>query len=228
MLHSPSPVAALLLGVGLVVLGTALPPMRALMLLAVVIAALSLDSNFRIRVPLLLKILLPFALLMSLVAFGRIIGGADIAFIVSEYLARFPFVGAVVTATTLFAAYVRPWHALAIADACRLPRSLTYVLVSLYPLSSHIRELGQRQLILLDLKGVDRKSLTGRLLAYRRLVSPLFSSTLSQQVIHARSLWLRGFFQLTPVVSLPRLVSSDAIWGLLLLVVFFFSLISPL
>lgn len=226
MLRSPSPVAALILGVCLVVIAAALPSMRALAVLVGAIAALSLNESFRSRVPTLLKVLLPFALLMFLVALGRIIGGADIGLTVDEHLARFPFVGSVVTASTLFAACVRPWDALAIADRCRLPRTFSYVLVCLYPLSSHVRELGQRQLALLDLKGIDRKSIHGRALAYRRLVSPLFSSALSQQVVNARSLYLRGFFRSTPVARLPRLVGDDAVWTVLLLVVLLLSLLS--
>lgn len=229
MLRSPSPVAALLLGASLVIFVTVLPPMPALTLLAGGIATLSLNAGFRMRVPIMLKALLPFALLMSLVALGRIIGGggADVRLTVDEYLVRFPFVGAVLTTATLLAVCIRPWDALAIADLCRLPRTLTYVLVSLYPLSSHIRELGQRQLVLLDLKGVDRRSFTGRIFAYRRLISPLFSSVLTQQVIHARSLSLRGFFRSKADGYLPPLVGSDIIWGLLLLLVLILSLLSP-
>jgi hypothetical protein len=217
MLHKPSPVAALILGIVLVVLVPILPPIPAIKILTGAIIVFSLTDDFRKRVPLLLKVLFPFVFLMSLVALGRIIGGADIERTVEEYLSRFPFVATVVTAATLFAVCVRPWHALAIADVCRLPRKLTYILVSLFPLSSHVRDLGTRQLALLDLKGIDRKTIVGRVLAYRRLVSPLFSSVLSQQVVHAHSLSFRGFFRYKKSLTPPRLNNADAIWALLLL-----------
>ena len=223
MLRNPSPISALIFGVGLVFFAIILPPAPALKILAGAITVFSLNAEFRMRVPLLLKVLLPFALLMSLVAAGRIIGGSNIWCTIGEYLSRFPFVVAVVTASTIFAVCVRPWHALAIADACRLPRKITYVLVSLYPLSSHVRELGRRQLALLDLKGIDRKTLAGRALAYRRLVSPLFSSTLSRQVVHAHSLSFRGFFRIKKGMLPPRLNGADAIWALLLLAVIIFT-----
>jgi len=223
MLPNPSPITALILGIGLIVFAIILPPAAAFKILAGAIAIFSLNNEFRMRVPLLLKVLFPFAFLMSLVALGRIIGGSDTLRTIGEYLARFPFVTAVLTAATLFSVCIRPWHALAIADACRLPRKITYVLVSLYPLSSRVRELGKRQLALLDLKGMDRKTIVGRALAYRRIVSPLFSSVLSQQVIHAHSLSFRGFFRLKKGMALPRFNRIDTIWVILLLMVIILS-----
>ena len=143
----------------------------------------------------------------------------DASQVADEYLTRFQFVAAVLVAATLLAAFIEPLHVLAIGDSLGLPRSLTYVLVSLYSLSSSVRELGRRQLALLDLKGVDRVSLSGRLLTYRRLVMPLFAVALSRQVVHARSLSVRGFFRTAPDATLPRLEKSDAVWALLFVAV---------
>ncbi len=219
MLPSPSPVAAILLGLGIVAMSVAVPSSTAFPVLGGVVVMLCLNSGYRVRVPLLLKVLLPFALLMSLVAVGRIVGGFDASQVADEYLVRFQFVVAVVVATTLFTVSIEPLHVLAVGDSLGFPRSLTYVLVSLYSLSSSVRELGSRQLALLDLKGVDRVSLSGRLLTYRRLVLPLFAVALSRQVLHARSLSGRGFFQAVDHSSVPPLVKADAVWGLLFVAV---------
>ena len=219
MLPSPSPVAAILLGFGVVVMSLILPSSTAFLVLGGIVVVLCMDPGYRVRMPLLLKVLLPFAVLISLVAAGRIMGGFDASEAADEYLARFQFVVAVVVAATLLAATIEPLHVLAIGDSLGFPRSLTYVLVSLYSLSSSVRELGRRQLALLDLKGVDRGSFYGRLLTYRRLVMPLFAVALSRQVVHARSLSDRGFFRAVPDASVPQLAKADAVWGLLFVAV---------
>ncbi len=225
MLRSPSPGAALLVGIGLILIVATLPPVRAMTVLVGTVAAFSLNECFRSRLGALTKILVPFALLTSAVAFGRIAGGADIELTIEEHLGRFSFLASVISAAMLFAAFIRPWDALAIADGCKLPRGLGYILVSLYPLSSRVRELGKRQLALLDLKGVERRSFPGRVLTYRRLISPIFSTTLSQQMIHARSLFQRGFFERLAITRFPRFTPDDASWCGILLAMLILSLL---
>ena len=103
----------------------------------------------------------------------------------------------------------RPSDILSGLDRFRVPREVSYALLSLLRLLPQVRTLGSHQLALLKLKGIGSGGIGQRFRAYRRILGPLLVILLNQQSTHARSLAMRGFFA-------SRLSSSrrEAIVGL--------------
>jgi energy-coupling factor transporter transmembrane protein EcfT len=88
----------------------------------------------------------------------------------------------------------RPTDILSGLDRFKVPREVSYALLSLLRLLPQVRTLGARQLALLELKGIGGGGISQRFRAYRRILGPLLVILLNQQSTHARSLAIRGFF----------------------------------
>ena len=83
-------------------------------------------------------------------------------------------------------------------DRLRLPREMSYAVLSLVGVLPQVRATGSRQLALLRLKGIGTATVAQRFRAYPRIVAPLFGQLLHRQVTHARSMTVRGFFAEAP------------------------------
>lgn len=96
-------------------------------------------------------------------------------------------------------------------DRMRAPREFSYAVLALIGLLPHVRSVGSRQLALLRLKGSGTGGIAGRLRAYPRIVAPLFGQLMLRQWTHARSLTVRGFFELPvrPAEAAPLLAVRD-------------------
>ncbi len=93
-----------------------------------------------------------------------------------------------------------PADLLAGLDHLHAPREASYALLAVIGLLPRVAALGARQMALLELKGLAGagegvRGIPARFRAYPRIVAPLFGQLLSQQLAHARSLGLRGFFE---------------------------------
>jgi hypothetical protein len=93
-------------------------------------------------------------------------------------------------------------------DRLHIPRSATYTVLAVLRLLPQMASLGKRQLALLRLKGIGAGGPVQRMRAYPRVVAPLFALLLHQQLIHTRSLVVRGFF--TRIPPGPRSDSEGA------------------
>jgi energy-coupling factor transporter transmembrane protein EcfT len=99
-------------------------------------------------------------------------------------------------------------------DRIRVPREVAYAILALARILPQLSALGTRQLALLELKGLRRDGVGQRLRAYPRIVAPLFGILLNQQLAHARSLGLRGFFGAPVAASRRGIVVGRTGWAL--------------
>jgi energy-coupling factor transporter transmembrane protein EcfT len=100
-----------------------------------------------------------------------------------------------VSSAVLLVAIGRPDETLAAFDRLWVPRSVSYAFISLQIFLPQIRKHGARQLALLRIKGGAKSGAFSIVVKYRRIVSPLLVVSLSRQLVHAKSLERRGFFE---------------------------------
>ena len=169
-------------------------PLRFLGELGTATAFLLLAPRFRNHAGRLATVLGGFVGCFFLLGTGRVIGGAEPQPILVEYLNTFTLVCALLVTLTVLALSCRPHDVLDTLDWLHVPRSATYVLLSAATLIPQVKNIGARQIALLRLKGLASRSLLARMLAYRRIVGPLFAVLMTAQLTHARSLAGRAFF----------------------------------
>ncbi len=140
-----------------------------------------------------IKLALVWCGFISLVSFGRYLGGIKAIDMVRQAFNSVSLFLSVSLSLTLLAS-VRPISILKTLDVYKVPRAFSYVYLSVGTLVETVSAVGERQLNLLKLKGLVSTNLLGKIHSYWRLLGPMFSVLLSRQLAHARSLQYRGFF----------------------------------
>ncbi len=141
----------------------------------------------------ILRFLIIWFLFFVIVGFGRFLSGVSALSLLTD--CSFGLGLAVgISCSLLLLMSDKPSRILSNCDRLRVPRIVSYAFLSLIRLLPQVKIIGSRQLELLKLKSaVDGKPMD-RILAYRRIVAPLFTILLAQQYTHSRSLTFRGFF----------------------------------
>lgn len=141
----------------------------------------------------LLRFLIIWFLFFVLVGFGRFLAGVNALSLLTDCSFGLGLAVGISCSLQLLMSD-NPGRILRNCDWLRVPRTVSYAFLSLIRLLPQVKAIGSRQLELLKLKSaVDGKPMD-RLLAYRRIVAPLFTILLTQQYTHSMSLTFRGFF----------------------------------
>lgn len=189
---------------------------------------LLLNRDFRKFLRHLVRALFTTALLVTLVLVGRVAGGTPLEMIASQYLERFTIFAATMVCASVAVSVPRRSHVILALDRLKVPRSVSYVLLSVLALGSFTAELGSRQLYFLKQKRLLRRTLISRFRAYHRLSGPLFLVLLKHQATHARSLTDRKFFTAPKHQhsALPRPNGSTVAWFLIYSIILLLCLIA--
>jgi len=158
------------------------------------VALCSVDFRVRARLGATIRLLVLSSCLLVLIAAARVIGGATAAAVIDSSVAKLALFARIIFAGQVLLAIVRPKEYLHFLDAIRMPRDLTYVVLSALTLFDYVGAVGRRQLRFLWLKGLTGGTLAKRTRAYARISGPLVSVLLRRQLLHVRSLEYRGFF----------------------------------
>jgi len=213
-MRGPSPLAALLVCVGVVGGRLALVGASQLVFLAMVLALVALGVPFRRRVVSVCVGLAFACLLVGAVCVGRVVGGVGRDLAIGDAVNTLALAMSLWLAATVLLGSVPLALALHWADGLRVPRTASYVpLAGLATLSS-VRGLGERQVRLLRLKGLEGHGVLDRARAYYRVSGPLFNVLMSRQLRHVRSLEDRGFFERggRAAANTPSLAAADVVW----------------
>ena len=141
----------------------------------------------------ILRFLIIWFLFFVVVGFGRFLSGVNALTLLTD--CSFGLGLAVgISFSLLLLMSDNPSRILSNCDRLRVPRTASYAFLSLIRLLPQVKVIGARQLELLKLKSTVDGKFMDRILAYRRIVAPLFTLLLAQQYTHARSLTFRGFF----------------------------------
>lgn len=188
------------------------------------------SAAFRAHVGPVAKLTLAWVFFLFLVGSGRVMGGANASVIWVESVRRLEFFLVVAFLTTLAYLYFKPQDYLRSFDRVRIPREVTYIFLSVITLIEYVRNMGQRQLHLLTIKGLGPAGISKRVRAYYRILAPLLAVLLSRQIVHSRSMFYRGFFdgRLEPRPTNLKLQPGEAIWITAALFNFGFSLLISL
>ncbi len=180
-------VAVVLLGTSAAVSGWARLPVAAVGCGVVLLA-------YRERfAPVLGRFLLIWMIFSAAVGAGRYWAGVPLSTLAEDTSASVGLALGVAGAVLLLITG-RPSDLLGGLDRLRAPREFSYALLALIGLLPRIAAVGSRQMALLKLKGAGGGGIAQRFRAYPRIVAPLFGVLLNQQLAHARSMALRGFF----------------------------------
>jgi energy-coupling factor transporter transmembrane protein EcfT len=140
-----------------------------------------------------LRFLIIWFLFFVIVGIGRFLAGVNVLSLLTD--CSFGLGLAVgISCSLLLLMSDNPSSILRNCDRLRVPRTVSYAFLSLIRLLPHVKAIGSRQLELLKLKSAVGGKPMNRILAYRRIVAPLFTILLAQQYTHSRSLTVRGFF----------------------------------
>jgi energy-coupling factor transporter transmembrane protein EcfT len=140
-----------------------------------------------------LRFLAIWFLFFFVVGIGRFIAGVDALSLLRD--CSFGLGLAVgISCSLLLLMSDNPSKILSNFDKLKVPRTVSYAFLSLIRLLPQVKAVGSRQLELLKLKATVGGSPMNRILAYRRIVGPLFTILLAQQYAHSMSLTIRGFF----------------------------------
>jgi energy-coupling factor transporter transmembrane protein EcfT len=150
--------------------------------------------------PLLARLVAVWLGFYALVGVARWWGGAPVPLLLQQGAANLGLALGV-SCALLLVLTARPAEVLAGLDRLRVPRDASYVALSVVRLLPQVAAVGARQMALLELKGIGRRTLAQRLSAYRRIAGPLFAILSAQQLAHTRGLAARGFFGPPPVVA---------------------------
>ena len=160
----------------------------------------------------------------TIVASGRIAGGALWKNVLLDGINTFSLLLTILIILTLLIVCVRREDILLLMDHLKLPRVVSYVLLSVLALISTVKEMGQKQIALLQVKGLVGNTFAAKIGAYWRIVGPLFATLLTHQLIHARSLTFRGFFN-KPSLQKDALLKINAMeWLIFVLLILNFLL----
>lgn len=151
--------------------------------------------KFRTHLSSLIKLSIVWIFFLAIVGTGRVIGGTRTSLVWEESIRRLSFFTTTVFVMMLAYLYIKPIDYLRIFDRSRVPREISYIFLSVISLIDYVRTMGQRQLHLLEVKGLGPKGIRQRVNAYYRILGPLFSILLSRQVIHSRSMAYRSFYE---------------------------------
>ncbi len=139
------------------------------------------------------KFLSIWMLFFLIVGMGRFAAGVDLLILVKD--GSFGLGLAVsISCSLLLIVSDSPDSILSNLDGIKVPRSVSYSILSLLRLLPQIKNIGKRQVELLKLKTDINDGLSSRILAYPRILGPLFTILLTQQYVHSRSLAERGFY----------------------------------
>jgi hypothetical protein len=192
---------------------------------AFIFAYIIIESFFHLGIwRLLSRFLTVWALFFLLVGTGRFLAGVSIHSLVADFSYGLGLAIGVSCAVFLFIKD-KPSNILSNFDAFKISRTISYAFIALLRLQSKVKTSGSLQLHLLKLKQPCATNLVDRVLAYRRVVGPLFTLLLAQQYVHASSLSMRGFFDSRPSY-LGKHPSSSALRFLSPLILLLFNLIA--
>jgi energy-coupling factor transporter transmembrane protein EcfT len=181
--------------VAFVMLGTGLILPAIVRLPASVLACSMVILFYRVRFhKILLRFLIIWLCFYICVGTGRYFAGTELRSLIVDGAASLGLAIGISCSLLLVATDI-PSKILHGLDRIKIPRDISYALLSLLRLLPRVRTLGSRQLMLLQLKGISGGSLVQRFHAYRRILGPLLVILLTQQFTHARGLELRGFFE---------------------------------
>jgi len=150
-----------------------------------------------------LRFLTLWLCLYLLVATGRYISGASLRSLVVQGSGSLGLALGV-SFSVLLVVTGPPAETLQAFERLRVPRGFAYALLSVLRLLPEIKDVGSRQIALLELKGIAGRGFRGRCVAYGRIIGPLLVLLLERQSTHARSLEARGFFELRRLRPIGR------------------------
>ena len=158
------------------------------------IAVLSLNQRFRSALRHWARAAIALIVIAVLLALSNAHAGGYTSFALRLQLLRLARFLLGLLVGTVIVVFWEPSAILVVLDRIRVPRTITYVLLSSMDSFSRIRRLGDRQVSLLSLKDLNH-GLSARLRGYYRVAFPLTAVLLKRQLAHADSLDQRGFFE---------------------------------
>jgi hypothetical protein len=133
--------------------------------------------------------------LLSIVTFARILGGADSYPVIEHSLRALGVLSTLVITIVILSSSVSPLDWLGFFETVHLPRDFIYVLLATGTSLSIISDHGKKSVSLLMLKGYKMNTLFSKFGAYTRIVMPTFSVLFQDMTVHAQSLYYRGFLE---------------------------------
>jgi energy-coupling factor transporter transmembrane protein EcfT len=226
MMSEPTPKVALALQLQFILSYFLIPIPIFFFFLLTNIALLLFSSIFRRRIAFLFKIVVTWIVFLFIVGLGRVVGGSPVSRVWLESLQRFEFIFTVMFLITLAYLYIKPPDFLKLFDRMKIPRAVSYVFLSVLTVIDYVASTGSRQLHLLKIKGLGPSGFTNRIKVYYRVVGPLFSTLFNRQMVHARSMYYRGFFDNSSRLEygIAPVTRAEIRWVTLIIFNFFVSL----
>jgi len=140
-----------------------------------------------------LRILAIAAFFLTLITIALINGGLSYKAAMLHSVSRLGLISTLIVTILYLSALTRPYQWMILFDKIKVPKQITYLLLSSISSIMLVKEYGNKTISLLKLKGYTFNSLYAKMTAYIRIITPVFYILFNHLQIHARSLYYRNY-----------------------------------
>jgi len=127
------------------------------------------------------------------IALALTIGGLPYKEAILHSISRFGLILTLIVTILYLSAASKPYQWMILFDKIKVPKKITYLLLSSIGSIMLVKEYGNKTISLLKLKGYSFNTIYAKMTAYIRIITPVFYILFNHLQIHARSLYYRNF-----------------------------------